>query len=346
MNAPTTTAPVTPATAPGFGRLVGTELRRLWSRRFTKVLLGLCVLGYLGAMLFVWSAFSQPTAQDIAAAEMRRSEEFASQQVYYQNCIDQLEDGQTADQFCGSAMSEQDMDIQWFMQVDPFTPDLMAPIALAIGVAVAMAGFILAATFIGAEWSTKNLVAWLFYEPRRIRLMTAKIVALLAVILVLSIAAQGIWYLTGQLLISQRGLPVSSLPPDLIPTFWSDLFHVQLRAMLLVIPTALLGFGLANLIRNTAAATGIAFVYFVIVENIVRAALPNLQPYLFQTAVAAWVNKGGITVYGDLVYNAGYGGLAPEEIHVSNLTGALVLLVWTCIVILISLAIFRRRDIS
>ena len=47
--------------------------------------------------------------------------------------------------------------------------------------ATAAAAFLLAGTFIGAEWSSKNLIAWLFWEPRRLRLMAAKFLALLNV---------------------------------------------------------------------------------------------------------------------------------------------------------------------
>ena len=38
-------------------------------------------------------------------------------------------------------------------------------------------GFALGATFIGEEWSSRNVVAWLFYEPRRLRLLGAILLA-------------------------------------------------------------------------------------------------------------------------------------------------------------------------
>ena len=49
--------------------------------------------------------------------------------------------------------------------------------------------------------------------------------------------------------------------------FWSDLLQTQARGVLLTVIAALLAFGLTNLVRNTGAALGIAFVYLIIVEN-------------------------------------------------------------------------------
>jgi hypothetical protein len=216
---------------------------------------------------------------------------------------------------------------------------------VAVGAAVALAGFALAATFIGAEWSSRNVVAWLFYEPRRLRLLAAKLLAITAAVLALSVFAQLVWALTARWLLSSRGLPVSSLGAE-GAHFWSDLLAVQTRATLLVLPAVWLGFGLANQIRNTAAALGIAFVYFAVLENVIRAINPALQPYLFTTSVGAWVTRGGVTVDGAPVYNQQQGFVMAEQIHVSNVQGAITLLVYAGVVLAVSVATFRARDIT
>jgi hypothetical protein len=203
----------------------------------------------------------------------------------------------------------------------------------------------LGATFIGAEWSSLNLVAWLFYEPRRLRLIGAKLLAVTAVVLGLSVIAQVVWAFTVRILISTRGAPVSSLGAD-ASHFWTDVLGAQLRAAVLVLPTVWLGFGLANLIRNTAAALGVAFVYFAVLENVVSGINPSWQPYLFVTSVGAWVSPGGVTVFGDRVYDQHAGFVMPQAIHVSNLHGGLTLLAYAAVILLISVALFRRRDIT
>ncbi len=338
-----------PAAAPGFGRLVGAEFRRLRSRRFTKLLLGLSVLGYLVAGLFIWFSHVQTGPDELAAATATRDQLLVEQQQYHDQCLAEQaasNNSDSAEGYCGMSLTEDSFPLEQFLDKQPFSPRNVAPYALAVGAAVALAGFVLAASSIGAEWSSKNIVAWLFYEPRRLRLMGAKLLALLSALLVLAVLAQVIWFATAQLLISYRGVPVTSLPAEDQVDFWSKVLQVHLRAMLLVIPAGVLGFGLANLLRNTAAATGIAFVYFVVMESTVRSVFPALQPYLFQTAVAAWVTDGGIDVYGELLYDRDRGGLVPDVIHVSNLTGGLVLLAWAGVVLLVSLTLFRRRDIS
>jgi ABC-2 type transport system permease protein len=328
------------ASAPTFVRLLNTEVRRLAARRFTRVLVALSILGYLAAMIFLWATHAKSTPEDVAQATAQRD---SILQEWQQQCNNQS--GQAADA-CGFVPTEETFPIDQFLANNPFQPDMVGMYALAVGAAVAMVGFVLGATSIGAEWSTKNLVAWLFYEPRRLRLIGAKLIVLCVTLVVLSFLAQAIWTLSGQLLLANRGEPVSSLRPERSLTFWSDTIAMQARAALLVLPAALLGFGLANLIRNTAAALGIAFAYFVIVENVVGAINPALQPYQFTISVAAWVSDGGITVAGDPVFNQELGYVMPEEISVSNVQGGLTLLIYALVVLALSVYLFRRRDIT
>ncbi len=98
--------------------------------------------------------------------------------------------------------------------------------------------------------------------------------------------------------------------------------------------------------RNSAAALGVAFVYFVIVENVIRVWQPNLQAYLLTTNIAAWVARNGFTVYGRAVYDPQVGYVTPEAIHLSNLHGALTLLVFATVATTAALAVFARRDLS
>jgi ABC-2 type transport system permease protein len=327
---------------PTFGRLLVVEFLRLGKRRFTRVLLSVAVVGYLIAVGFLWQSHSKVTPADIAQATVQRDLQIEQIGQSVTDCLKVA--GNTAEQ-CGPVPTANDFPITQFLSNSPFRPRDVQPYALVVGTAVALAGFMLAATSIGAEWSSRNIVAWLFYEPRRLRLMWAKLLALSSVVLVLSVIAQFLWALTARLLLSSRGLPVSSLGAD-AAQFWPDVLRVQVRSALVVVPVVLLGFGLANLIKNTAAALGVAFVYLAVVESVLRAISPALQPYQFTTSLIAWVNKGGLTVDGDLVYDPKGGYVAPEPIHISNLHGGLTMMVYALVVLAVSLALFRRRDIT
>lgn len=325
---------------PTFERLLVVEFLRLGRRRFTRVLLALAVVGYLVAVGFLWQSHSKVTPADIAQATSQRDEQIVQISESVKECLK----GANAEQ-CGSVPTADEFPITQFLANSPFRPSDVQPYALVVGAAVALAGFMLAATFIGAEWSSRNIVAWLFYEPRRLRLMWAKLLALSSVVLVLSVIAQFLWALTARLLLDHRGLAVSSLGAE-AAQFWPEILRVQIRAALMVVPVVLLGFGLANLIKNTAAALGVAFVYLAVVESVLRAISPSLQPYQFTTSLVAWVNKGGLTVYGNQVYDPKQGYVAPQPIHISNLHGGVTMMVYALVVVAVSILWFRRRDIS
>lgn len=328
--------------APTFGRLVTTELRRLAARLFTRILLGICVVGYVIAVVFLFQTHAQPTTADLAQATAQRDQQISQIAAQVAQCL--KAPGGSQEQ-CGTVPTAADFPVDQFLANTPFQPTQVPDYTTAVGAAVALAAFALGATFIGAEWSSKNLIAWLFYEPRRLRLMAAKLLAVTSVVLMLSIIAQVVWAFTARLLLSARGLPVSTLGAD-AAHFWSDVLGVQVRAALLVLPCVWLGFGLANSIRNTAAALGIAFVYFAVLENVLRSISPSLQPYLLVTSIAAWATKGGVTVFGRDQFNQGSGFVQPQTIHVSNLHGGLTLLVYAAVVLGVSLVLFRRRDIT
>lgn len=330
--------------APAFGRLVRAEFRRLAARRFTRVALGLSLVSYLIAVGLLWHTHNRVSPADIAQATAQRDQLIVQFTAETEQCRKSAANEQEALN-CGSPPTPEQFPIDQFLSTQPFPPSGVEDFAMAVGVATAMLAFLLAATFIGAEWSSKNLIAWLFWEPRRLRVMAAKLLAVLSSVLVLAMLAQLVWFGTAKVLLHYRGLPVSSLGPQ-AEHFWSHVVNAQLRAALLVLITALIGFSLASLMRNSAAALGVAFVYFAVVENVIRALNPDLQPYLFTTNIAAWIVSSGITVYGKQVFNPVEGYVMAKEIHISNVHGGVMLLVFAGIATVAALTVFVRRDLS
>ncbi|MDQ1743875.1 MAG: hypothetical protein QOE23_2214 [Pseudonocardiales bacterium] len=348
MTAPPTASPVSPdgprTAAPAFSRLLRAEFARLAARRFTRLALGLGAVGYLLAIGLIWHTHNRVNPADIAQATARRDKLI----VEITDQVEKCRRGATTEQQrqeCGQPPTPADFPADEFLRNHPFLPEQVDDYALAVGVATAAAAFLLAGTFIGAEWSSKNLIAWLFWEPRRVRVMAAKLLALLSSVLAVAVLAQVVWFAVAKLLLHYRGLPVSRTGP-LAAHFWSHVVDAQLRAAPLVLVTALIGFSLASLMRNSAAALGVAFVYFAIVENVIRVWQPDLQPYLLTTSIAAWVASKGFTVYGKPVFDQQLGYVAPRAIHISNLHGGLTLVVLAVIATGAALAVFARRDLS
>ncbi|WP_353650144.1 ABC transporter permease subunit [Nakamurella sp. A5-74] len=336
-----------PTSAPTFGRLVRVELRRLRSRRFFVVLVGIGLLGYLIGLVVLATHFEKVTPEVMARATVARDVQLQQNQAYYQQCLtDPQRPSETpVAEYCGPEPTAQDMEVRWFVDVTPFDADRFQQLTLAVGIGVGMLGLFLGATSIGAEWSSRNLVAWLFWEPRRLRLLAAKLTALLGVLLVLAVLAQLIWYVTGKILLATKGIPVEQSDPPR-PEFWTGLFEMQVRAALFVIPTSLLGFGLANLMRNTAATLGVALVYLLGVETVLSSLNPYLVPYQFTSAAVAWFLPGGLHYFVDPVYDPQTQEMNPQELVFTNLQGGLVLLAYAAVITIGSAWLFRRRDIS
>jgi hypothetical protein len=126
--------------------------------------------------------------------------------------------------------------------------------------------------------------------------------------------------------------------------FWSDLLQTQARGVLLTVIAALLAFGLTNLVRNTGAALGIAFVYLIIVESAVRGLRPMWQPWLLTDNAAALVQQGGVTIY---VYpeQSGSGPVEPIEYYLGHLQSGVFLTVVTLVVVAVGAVLFARRDL-
>lgn len=333
------------SSAPRFGGLLRAETRRLLARRFTRVAIALALVGYLVTVGLIWHNHHRVSAADLAAANAQRDKLLSEFSQQFQQDCQQIGNTAPGPVDCGQGPRAEDFPIEDFLQVRPLGPSQLDDYALAVGVATAMLAFLLAATFVGAEWSSKNLLAWLFWEPRRLRVMAAKLVVLLGFVLAFALLAQAAWFGTAKILLHYRGVPVATLGPQ-AAHFWTHLVQAQLRAALLSLVTALLGFGLASLMRNSAAALGVAFVYFAVVENVVRALNPNLQPYLITTNIAAWIAEHGITVYGKDAFDRQQGEFLPKPIHLSNLHGGVVMLLFAAVVIGAALAVFRRRDLS
>ena len=114
--------------------------------------------------------------------------------------------------------------------------------------------------------------------------------------------------------------------------------------MLLTVLAGLLGFGLANLIRNTGAALGIGFVYFAIIENALRIYDVSLERWLLSTNAVALVFPGGLRLYD---YEAMTGGMSEAPSYlVTNLQGGLVVSAFAAVIVGAGVLLFARRDIQ
>lgn len=327
------------------GSLLRAEARRFRSRRMVRVLLALALLGLLAAVAIASTQFAKPSAAGLADAARQRDQVAAQQRQFRAQCLAGTPpDGVPVEAYCGPEQTADDLGtVEDFIAKRPFTMD-SAGRAGVLGVAAATAAlaFLLGATYVGAEWSTRSMVALLFWEPRRLVVMASKLTVLVGATALLGVLAEGLWLLAARVLAAARG--TTAVPQHLT----SELLTSAGRGVVLVVLFALLGFGIANLLRNTAAAFGFAFVYFAILETVLRQVRPAWQPYLLTDSAVALLLKGGNKVFVDQGYvdARGFYVATGREIMVSNLHGAVVLAVVSLAVVALGVLLFTRRDLD
>jgi hypothetical protein len=313
---------------------VRSELLRFATRRFIQVLLGLAVLGWLGAIGIGLLSYDQPTPEDFAVAQAEYERVLADEEEWRAECAEQAEAaGQPADAFCGPPLTVED-----FLQVEPFDLASNGNVgAMASAAAASVLAFLVGATWIGAEWSTRSIVALLFWVPNRLTVMAAKLAVLAVAAAVIGVAAQAAWLGMAWILDAAAGSG-AQLPDG----FWGELLAEQGRAVLLTVLIALIGFGLANLTRNTGAALGVGFVYFAVLENALRIWDPMVERWLLTRNAVSLVLPGGTEVYD---YSATTTNGEPPGFLVTNLHGGLVVAAFAAVIVGVGVWLFARRDL-
>lgn len=322
------------------GSLFRSELHRFTSRRFIQVLLALAVLGWVAATTIALLNFGEPSEADYAVAQERMEQLLADEEQWREQCAEDAEQsGQSVDQFCGPPLEASQWRVEDFLDTAPFDFASAGEAgAMGFAAAAAVLAFLIGATWIGAEWSTRSIVALLFWVPNRLKVMGTKFGVLVLAAVVLGVVAQVAWLLMAWILQSLVGSN-RELPDG----FWGDLLAEQGRSVLLTVLVALIGFGLANLIRNTGASLGIGFVYFAIVENAVRIVDPTWDRWLLSTNAVALVLPGGLRIYDYSGMGAEMG--EPPSYLVTNLHGGLVVAAFAALIVGVGLVLFTRRDL-
>jgi len=337
----TLTAPTT-AAGPDVRRpsLLKAEARRFRSRRLIRNLFLLGIIGYVATTIVLFTQYEKPSVEGLRAAQSRVDELVLEQTQYHADCIKTTPpDGMTADDYCGPVPTAADFgDLSNFLPKQAFTLEQNLPVLSQVfGISLAGLAFLIGATWIGAEWSSKNLASWLTWQPRRLRVMAAKVTVLAAVTVVAATVVQLAWWGTGYLLASTRG--VTSVPVD----FWGDQWAMQGRLVVYAVLAALGGFALANLTHNTGAAFGIAFIYFAGIETAVRLINPEWQRWLLSDNSIGFIDRKGWLI--QWVDEESFLGV-PHRIFLSHWGSGLTLAVAVTVILAIGVALFKRRDLS
>ena len=298
--------PSTRAKGTSFAGLVGVELRRLWWRRLTKVVV-LAMLAFVGVTTY--TAYTASTPETLAQRldqyqQMVRDNERQQQEMQAQlpQMIEQCHKDEAAQReqsgdpsitfnceqvgnFQGPTMEQ--------MGIVPPVADTITATTLSQGVFVfAFLALLLLGSFTAAEFSTGSMGNWLTFQPRRSRVALSKLAA--AVVGSALLAALGIALVNlGARAIATINRPGSDLKLPDPPALAQSVPELMLRCVALVVLAGVLGTALGLILRHTAAIVGTVLAWGVVIEGIaVNSMLQGrLNPWAGIPNATAFINK-------------------------------------------------------
>jgi ABC-2 type transport system permease protein len=320
-------------------RLARVEILRLWSRRLLRVVGALVLL--LVCIIVAVDAYqhSKDTTGEVATFNERRLAGYEEARIQFEQ-----------DQEAGRIPADASFPTRAEAEAEPYicfpepssvaTFDCTPPrfpyvvtqqlpeFGRAVAVICAIAAFLLGASAAGAEWAAGTMQALLFWEPRRIRVVLAKVLGLVIVVAVLVVAAQALF--TGAALLA--GI-LRGTTAELTGDFWISHLLLVTRAVGIAGFAAVLGFSIAFGARVTAAAVGVGFIYFAVLEQLLVAWKAWLANYLVGPLLVGWLNYG---------FDEEFGG----ELRLSGQRAGVTLAVYAVAILFVATVWFRQRDVT
>ncbi len=282
------------------------------------------VLGGVAAFAFSGSLSEETYQQRVEEAEARRG----AQDAEIEACL-RAHDVSPADDQISDEVAEQCFPKQGPAGVDDprFHRERLEGVLHGVTGTLAIIGWALGASLVGAEFAARSMTTLLTWEPRRGRVFVAKTIAAVATMslfafLVLVLVALAMWPA-----LAFHGAPLQPNDPTLASLAGDITRGVALTAL-----ASGIGFAIATIGRNTAVALGVGFGYIVILENILGSSLERWRQ---------WLLLGNVIV---LVSGNDEGG---GEIPGRTVVGAAVFLtVVTVAMLAVAGGTFRTRDLA
>lgn len=326
--------------------LLRSELSRITHRRLFRVL----ALLLLGGIAFVSTIVFFVHSPETGWSDERVLQEQATAQASWEDCVASIPSDKEPERRCGQAPAEQPLNRFNYGGDDRYHAYQILPIViLGVCIAASAIAFIMGASAGGAEWSSRSMTLQLLFEPRRLRLLIVKWVSLSITTGLLAAGAILLGLAFGAVTASLRGTwdPSHSDFEIVRDELGQTLLSMGLRGLVLVVIACTIGYAIAMLVRNTGASLGVAFVYFVFVENVVRFALLRYgaQPFLLAENSVALLVPGGIPVIERIEDGQDLSG-GQVTMQLTNLRAFLTLLGYTALLAVPAGWSFSRRDVG
>jgi ABC-2 type transport system permease protein len=319
-------------------RLLRAEINRLRSRRFTMITLIGVLLVLAIFQLQVNSDLSPPSAEAVAANEAQFERDLKDWEEHHEEWEQECADaGVPREQCAGAPPSRQD----YGLEPAPFAEVAQIGQFLTIYL-TGLAMFLVAASFIGAEFATGAIANWLSFLPRRGRVFASKLITIVGFSLLFSALASAFVLGMAVLLTSLHGGDVTTLRP------WLALGG---RGVTVAGSLAVIGFCVGSMTRHTAAALGVLLGYLFV--WFIRSG--PLSQFEWAARLTRWSPEGNLAAivenghtYGVPVRTLTEGGVSIEYVErtLSLAHGVAYWAVLLAVVIVAALLLFRRRDVT
>jgi ABC-2 type transport system permease protein len=301
------------------GSLIGNEITRLLARRLLRVLVALSLLGIAvaGLVVFFRSSNQPPPAEVVVTDPFLEAE------------IDRCQRGEFGPLPEGAAQPSRRECIE-FMGIE--NPDPRYHLAgiretfMGTSVPLAVMAWLIGASFVGAEWQKGTMATTLLWEPRRIRLLAAKAAACCVTLFLLFVALQMVLGLA----LAPAGL-LRGTTEGIDGEWLRSTAGVLARGGIVAVLAAMIGFSIAGLGRNTAAALGVGFLYMTVIEGLVRGLRPNWVPWLLADNAAVFITDDPLLM---------------PALERSTAEAGLLIAAYAAALTVAGAVVFRRRDIT
>jgi hypothetical protein len=302
------------------------ELRRITTRRLVRVTVLLTVVGIAFGGLAAF-AFSGSLSEE---AYQQRVEEAEERQIAFD---EQIETCLRDHDFRGDGPVPEEIAEECFPDKPPagvddprFTRNRLEGILYGVSGALAVVGWALGASLVGAEFASRGMTTLLTWETRRARVFAAKTVAAVGAIAVFAFLALGLVAAAMWPALALHGAPLQ--PDD--PSLWS-LGGIVARGVALTAITSAMGLAIATIGRNTTVALGAGFAYIIVLENILGSSVERWR---------RWLLLGNV-----IVLVAGEDGAS--DVTGRTVLGAAIFLSAVAVTLLVAAGTsFRARDLA
>jgi ABC-2 type transport system permease protein len=201
--------------------LIAVEWRRRWSRGATKALVGVLALIILGLGVALWQSNKPMSPSETAIAQKQYEQDHADWEEYgqtYEECM------QDPPEFInnGVEMSPEDVCKSMEPQLDNYLKPEVSFTDVAGSVTIGtlpklvpMILLVIAALFVGSEFSSGAIANWLTFVPNRSKVFWSKMAALGILAVLTTIAATALSLLTSWVATAWWKYPILKNAPSL-----------------------------------------------------------------------------------------------------------------------------------